>query len=100
MVPVEAALRALAQQVGIPVASLAKLKDDTSLRAAVLEEMRVTAKQAGLTSLELIEKVVLVAEEWTPANVSFSGVLEVHNGRVGCKLSHVSLGPYDQYAED
>jgi long-chain acyl-CoA synthetase len=43
---------------------------DEKVRAAVLKELVLVGRQGGLTGMELVEGVLLVEDEWTPANVS------------------------------
>ena len=38
----------------------------------ILKELQATGRAAGLTPMEIISGVVVVDDEWTPANVSFS----------------------------
>lgn len=35
--------------------------------------MQSTGKKAGLQGIEILQGVVLTADEWTPANVSLTG---------------------------
>ena len=72
MFPDERALRDLSKKFGdsLTNASLESLTQDTELQRTVCMEMLTVAKIHGLRGVELIKGVVLVAEEWTPENVS------------------------------
>ena len=72
VVPVESAVRGLAVKLGVPVdnRSYESLLEDFQVRQEIHLEMLSVAKSHGLVGVELIQGVVLVAEEWTPDNVS------------------------------
>lgn len=63
--PNEKALAELAASLGIEEKYM---HTDRNVRTAVLRDMLAAAKQAGLSSLEMLSGVVLVDEEWTPIN--------------------------------
>lgn len=66
--PVPAALLRIAEQVGEANASHEAICESDKVRATVLAEMQAAGKQNGLQGIELIQDVVLSAEEWTPHN--------------------------------
>ncbi|KAK3113228.1 long-chain fatty acid-CoA ligase [Teratosphaeriaceae sp. CCFEE 6253] len=68
VLPVEAALKALAAKNGIAGTGLEDLCHKEPMKAAVLKEMQTAGKGAGLNGIEMIEGVVLSDEEWTPQN--------------------------------
>lgn len=43
---------------------------DAKVRAAVLRDLVEVGKQGGLGAMEIVEGVLIVEDEWTPANVS------------------------------
>jgi long-chain acyl-CoA synthetase len=70
VIPVESAVRDLAIKLG--AASTAESYEslqDTRVIHEVHMDMLAVAKAHGLRSVELIQGVVLVTEEWTPENV-------------------------------
>jgi long-chain acyl-CoA synthetase len=73
VVPAEAALGKFVVAKGIATAdtSLENLVDDPKVVNAVLGELLTVGKRGGLTGMELIQGLVLAAEEWTPENVWF-----------------------------
>ena len=70
IVPVEAALDKLADANGCKRASIEQMVHDKKLNAAVLRELQSAGKQGGLGGIEIVDGVVMVAEEWNPHNVS------------------------------
>ena len=75
IVPVEAALKKLAHENGIEGQGSDDLVHDKKLNRIVLGELQAAGKKAGLKGIEIIDGVVLSAEEWTPANVSSAALL-------------------------
>lgn len=69
VVPVEAAIRKVAAANGVD-GEFDDIVHNPKVRAAVLKDMHDVGRKAGLAGFELIEGVVLSAEEWTPQNVS------------------------------
>lgn len=69
IVPVEPVLKKIAAEHKIE-GDYSEIVHDPKLRKAVLKDMHTVGKKAGLAGIELIEGVVLSAEEWTPENVS------------------------------
>lgn len=65
--PNEKVLAAKAAELGVDEHSM---HTDKKVRAAVLKDLVAVGKDAGLSSMELVAGVVVVDEEWTPANVS------------------------------
>jgi long-chain acyl-CoA synthetase len=72
IVPLEPALKKLADSNGVQGASLEELVHNKKLQNAVLKELQNVGRQGGLSGIEIIEGVVMSDEEWTPQNVSFS----------------------------
>ena len=70
VVPNEGALKQLASENGVNGEGLEDLCHDQKVNGVVLREMQSVGKKGGLTSIEMIEGVVLSDEEWTPQNVS------------------------------
>jgi len=70
IVPVEAVLKKLASENNIE-GDYTDIVHNPKLRSAVLKQMHTVGKKAGLAGIELIEGVVLSAEEWIPENVSW-----------------------------
>ena len=71
VVPAEATLSKFAVAKGIASAdtSLESLVEDKKVVDAVYAELLSVGKRGGLEGMELIQGLVLVAEEWTPENV-------------------------------
>lgn len=70
IVPVEPALKKIAETNGIEGNGVEDLVHSKQLNDIVLKELQSIGKQGGLTGIEIIEAVILADEEWTPANVS------------------------------
>ncbi|KAK1070608.1 long-chain fatty acid-CoA ligase [Friedmanniomyces endolithicus] len=68
VVPVEAALKSLAEKSGVKGHGVEDLCHKDEMNAAVLKEMQAAGKNGGLSGIEMIEGVVLSDEEWTPQN--------------------------------
>lgn len=68
VVPVEAALKKLADSNGANSGNLEEMCSDKKLNAAVLKELQSQGKSGGLGGIEIIEGVVLAPDEWTPEN--------------------------------
>ncbi|KAK5686430.1 long-chain fatty acid-CoA ligase [Elasticomyces elasticus] len=68
VVPVEAALKQLAEKAGVKNQQHESLVKDKAVTDAVLKEMHAVGKNGGLSGIEMIEGVVLSDEEWTPQN--------------------------------
>ena len=71
IVPAEPALKKLAAENKVEGASIEELVHNKKLNSAVLKELQSAGKAGGLQGIEIIEGVVMSADEWTPANVSF-----------------------------
>ena len=59
-----------ARELGVDGNDLEEACKDKKVRAAVLKGLQDVARGAGLSAMETVAGVVLVGEEWTPANVS------------------------------
>lgn len=71
IVPVEAALKKVAEDNGIQGGdTLESLVQKEQLKSAVLKQLQSTGKAGGLNGIEIVSGVVLSDEEWTPQNVS------------------------------
>jgi long-chain acyl-CoA synthetase len=70
IVPVEAALKKIAEQHGFPAEHHDELLHNEKLKDIVLKQLQTTGRGGGLRGIELIEGIVLAGEEWTPQNVS------------------------------
>ncbi|KAI5868588.1 acetyl-CoA synthetase-like protein [Durotheca rogersii] len=70
IVPLEATLKKLADDNGIPGSSLEELVHNKKLNGIVLRELQAVGRAGGLSGIEIIEGVALSDEEWTPQNVS------------------------------
>lgn len=68
--PLEPALKKIAQANGIEGNGIEDLVHNKKLNDIVLKDLQTTGRQGGLTGIEIIEAVVLADEEWTPASVS------------------------------
>jgi long-chain acyl-CoA synthetase len=68
VVPAEPALKQLASENGISGDGLETLCHDKKVNSLVLKAMQDAGRKGGLAGIEIIEGVVLVDEEWTPAN--------------------------------
>ncbi|OQO05509.1 hypothetical protein B0A48_09278 [Cryoendolithus antarcticus] len=66
--PNENALKELAKSNGIAGNSNEELAHNEKLNEIVIKEMQGVGRKGGLSGIELIEGVVLTAEEWTPQN--------------------------------
>lgn len=71
IVPAEPALKKLAADNKVEGGSIEELVHNKKLNSAVLKELQSAGKAGGLQGIEIIEGVVMSADEWTPANVSF-----------------------------
>lgn len=69
--PNEKSLGDLAKKLGVAESAM---YEDQRIRSAVHKDLVAEAKRGGLSSLEIISAVVLVDDEWTPANVSIPGL--------------------------
>ena len=71
MVPAEAALSKFVANKGIAPAdtSLESLVENKAVVDAVHSELLSVGKRAGLSNIEMLQGVVLSAEEWTPESV-------------------------------
>jgi len=72
IVPAEPALKSLADRNGIEGHGREDLVHSEKLHGIVLKELQAAGKKGGLNGIEIIEGVVMTAEEWTPQNVSTS----------------------------
>lgn len=70
VVPNESVLEKIASENGIQTESVDELLENKKLNSIVLKEMQNTAKQYGLSGIEIIQSIVLVGEQWNPENVS------------------------------
>ncbi|KAG9240504.1 hypothetical protein BJ878DRAFT_560804 [Calycina marina] len=70
IVPVEPALKKLAEKIGVQGNGVEDLVHDKKIQAAVLKELQATGKAGGLSGIEIIEGAVLSDQEWTPQNAS------------------------------
>ncbi|KAL8947839.1 MAG: hypothetical protein Q9222_005924 [Ikaeria aurantiellina] len=69
VVPAEAALKALAKQLGIDGGdSVDSLAGNEKLRDAALKQVQDDGRRGGLNGIEVVEGIVVAREEWTPAN--------------------------------
>ncbi|KAI1083569.1 long-chain-fatty-acid-CoA ligase 1 [Whalleya microplaca] len=68
IVPLEPALRKLAEENGIQGTSLEELVHNKKLNGIVLKELQSAGRAGGLSGIEVIEGVALSDEEWTPQN--------------------------------
>src|SRR5690606_12465453 len=68
VVPNEKVLMGKAREMGVAEGGM---YDDKRVRGAVLKALQDVARKEGLSGMETVAGVVLVEEEWTPANVSF-----------------------------
>ncbi|RDW60039.1 long-chain-fatty-acid-CoA ligase-like protein [Coleophoma crateriformis] len=66
--PVEAALKALAEEVGVQGHGLGDLVHNEKVQKAVLKQLQTVGSRVKLAAMEIIEGVVLSDEEWTPQN--------------------------------
>ena len=64
--PAEPALKELAKANGIAEAELEELCADEKLNEIVLKEVNATGKKQGFSSMELLQNIRLVPDEWTP----------------------------------
>ncbi|KAK6852389.1 hypothetical protein PG990_010038 [Apiospora arundinis] len=68
IVPLEPALKKLAQSIDVKGDSLEELVHNKKLHNAVLKELQNAGRQGGLSGIEIIDGVVVTDEEWTPQN--------------------------------
>ncbi|KAH9887156.1 long-chain-fatty-acid-CoA ligase 1 [Xylariomycetidae sp. FL2044] len=68
IVPIEPALKKLAQENGVEGSTIEELVHDKKLRGVVLRELQNVGRAGGLSGIEIIEGVALSDEEWTPQN--------------------------------
>jgi long-chain acyl-CoA synthetase len=69
IVPVEQALKKMAESNGFKGSTVEELAQNKKLNGLVLKEMQAAGRSAGLSGIEIIDGVVLADEEWTPQNV-------------------------------
>lgn len=67
IVPVEAVLKKIASEHGIE-GEYENIVHEPKLRSAVLKDMQDVGRKAGLAGIEILDGVVLSAEEWLPEN--------------------------------
>lgn len=84
----------LAKENGIEDRGLEDLVHNEKLNGIVLREMQQAGKDGGLAGIEIIDGVVMAAEEWTAANVSPFFSWTYHHS-LTCPL-----GPYDGSSKD
>jgi len=68
IVPLEPALKKLANSIGVDGHSVEQLVHNKQVQGAVHKELLRVGRAAGLVGVELLDGVVLADEEWTPAN--------------------------------
>lgn len=98
ILPAEPALKKLAEQNGIKGNGIDDLCDNKKLNGIVLKELQAQGKSGGLNGIEIIEGVVLSADEWTPENglvtsaqkLNRKGILEKYKEEV--KQAYSSSG--------
>ncbi|KAK4700523.1 hypothetical protein P7C70_g5726, partial [Phenoliferia sp. Uapishka_3] len=69
--PHESNVRHLVKEKSVPVGEHPDLKDlchNEAINKAIMAELNMVAKKAGLKSLEMLQSIVLTPEEWTAAN--------------------------------
>jgi len=80
----------MAEQNGIKGKSLEDLCENEKLNGIVLKQLQSDGKAGGLSGIEIIEGVVLSADEWTPENglttsaqkLNRKGILEKYKDEV------------------
>ncbi|KAB5583112.1 hypothetical protein GE09DRAFT_946832 [Coniochaeta sp. 2T2.1] len=73
--PVEKVLTELAAELGVDEHAR---HTDKRVRAAVLKDLVAVGKRAGLSGMEIVSNVLIVEEEWTPANGYVTGTQKVN----------------------
>ncbi|KAI5302140.1 long-chain fatty acid-CoA ligase [Ascosphaera pollenicola] len=68
VVPNEHVLEKIANENGIQTESVDELLENKKLKQIILKEMQGAGKKFGLAGIELIQNIVLVAEQWNPEN--------------------------------
>jgi len=68
IVPLEPALKKLAEENGISGSGVDDLVHNKKMRSVVLKELQNAGRGGGLSGIEIIEGVVLSDDEWTPEN--------------------------------
>lgn len=71
IVPVEPALKKIAQENGIEGDTVETLVHNEKLKSVVLQQLQTAGRSSGLKGIEIISGVVLADEEWTPQNVRY-----------------------------
>jgi long-chain acyl-CoA synthetase len=71
---------------------------DPKVKAAVLKELVEVGKRSGLGGMEIVSGVLIVEDEWTPANVSIvyfrdDGHMRYANGRLGVRYGYAEGQP-------
>lgn len=69
IVPVEHALKQLAEKAGVQGNGIEDLVHNKKVQDAVLKELQQAGRAGGLSGIEIIDGVALADEEWTPQNV-------------------------------
>ena len=72
IVPIEHQLRNVAAGLVGQHDSLESLAKNAPVCQLVLEQLQMTARRMGLSSIETVEAVVLSPDEWGPMNVSLA----------------------------
>lgn len=70
IVPIEAALKKIAEDNHIQGGNLETLVHNENLKSVVLAQLQSAGRAGGLRGIEIINGVVMSDEEWTPQNVS------------------------------
>ncbi|OJJ46621.1 hypothetical protein ASPZODRAFT_132720 [Penicilliopsis zonata CBS 506.65] len=68
IVPIETALKKLAEENNIKGDTIEALVHNKDINAAVLKQLQAAGKAGGLRGIEIVSGVVLSDEEWTPHN--------------------------------
>ena len=78
VIPNPIRLKSIAQSLGKKsTLELDKLCQDDEIIGAVLNEIQTYAKQCGLLRLEIPAKIILIADEWSPASGHMTASMKI-----------------------
>ncbi|KAJ5112404.1 Long-chain-fatty-acid--CoA ligase 1 [Penicillium argentinense] len=85
IVPVEAALKKVANENGIDGDTLESLVHNEKLQRLVLQQLQGSGRAGGLKGIEIINGVVLSDEEWTPQNGFMTAAQKLQRKKIVAK---------------
>ncbi|OJJ01258.1 hypothetical protein ASPVEDRAFT_131090 [Aspergillus versicolor CBS 583.65] len=86
IVPVEPALKKIAQDNNIEGDSVETLVHNEKLKSIVLQQLQTAGRSSGLKGIEIISGVVLADEEWTPQNGYMTAAQKLQRRKIVSKF--------------